>query len=172
MYTAQYENNVNKSLEAHKQQKKTSYSIKHLLKQLFKQKKSQQQTLPQELFENLENSKKANSLESLESLENSRNADLESEAECVSVESCENNANERLAATSTTTTASCELEDYELADLTSVPVHFLRTAHGTFFWTANCDMPADNDLIEPLNCSTDNQIARAQYAMQDRWVQA
>ncbi|XP_054746227.1 enhancer of split m4 protein [Anastrepha obliqua] len=163
----QYENNVN--MTAEKQQKKVSYSIKRLLKQLFKLHKSQQlkqdnqQQQQQELIENFENTKKANSLESLESLENSRNADLESEAECISLESSENVANERLA-------ASFELEDYEFADITSVPVHFLRTAHGTFFWTANTDLPADNDLIDPLYCNTNNQIATTQ--MRDRWAQA
>ncbi|CAD6991424.1 unnamed protein product [Ceratitis capitata] len=165
MYTVEYENNMNMSAEQ-KQQKKASYSIKRLLKQLFKQhnkSQAQKQQQQQALIENFENTKKANSLESLESLENSRNADLESEAECISLESTENDANERLA-------ASCELEDYEFADITTVPVHFLRTAHGTFFWTANSDMPADNDLIEPLYCSTGNQIATRQ--MQDRWAQA
>ncbi|XP_017483204.1 PREDICTED: enhancer of split m4 protein [Rhagoletis zephyria] len=166
MCTEQYENNVNMTAEQQLQQrqKKVSYSIKRLLRQLFKQQqKSEQQKQQQELIENFENTNKANSLESLESLENSRNADLESEAECISLESSENDANERLA-------ASCELEDYEFADISSVPVHFLRTAHGTFFWTANNDLPADNDLIEPLYCSTGNQIATTQ--MQDRWAQA
>ncbi|XP_054090525.1 enhancer of split m4 protein [Zeugodacus cucurbitae] len=163
MYTAEYENSVN--MTAEKQQKKVSYSIKRLLKQLFKtqQQKQQQKQQQQELLDNFANTKKVNSLESLESLENSRNADLESVAECISLESCENDANERLA-------ASCDLEDYEFADITTVPVHFLRTAHGTFFWTANTDLPADNDLIEPLYCSTGNQIATTQ--MQDRWAQA
>lgn len=160
MYTVEYENNIN--MTAEKQQKKVTYSIKRLLKQLFKT-QQQKQKQQQELLENFANTKQANSLESLESLENSRNADLESVAECISLESCENDANERLA-------ASYDLEDYEFADITTVPVHFLRTAHGTFFWTANTDLPVDNDLIEPLYCSTDNQIATMQ--MQNRWAQA
>ena len=139
-----------------KKSQKISYSIKKMLKQLFKQHKSQKLIISQ----NMENTKKAESLESLESLENSRNE----QAECISLESIENDANERLS----TAAFSCELEDYEFADITSVPVHFVRTEHGTFFWTASSDIPADNDLIEPLCCSTRNEIAVAQ----DRWAQA
>lgn len=142
-----------------KSTKKVSYAIKKLLKQLFKQDKSEQQLIN---IQNLENDKKAASLESLESLENSRNADIESE--CASLESHENDANERISAKA----MSCEVEDYEFTDITTVPVHFVRTEHGTFFWTATTDIPADNDLVEPLCCSTTNQIA----CMQDRWAQA
>ncbi|XP_016950925.1 enhancer of split m4 protein [Drosophila biarmipes] len=134
-----------------KSNKKLSYSVKKLLQKIFKQ----QQRVEEE-EQNLKNTLKANSLESLESMENSRNADLES-----SLESCENEANERLS-------QSCDMEDYELEQLPTVPVHFVRTAHGTFFWTAVSDLPADNDLIEPLYCSTGNEIA----IPQDRWVQA
>lgn len=136
---------------------KVSYSIKKILKQIFKQHKSQKLIIAQ----NLENTAKANSLESLESLENSINE----QAECVSLESYENEANERLS----TAAYSCELEDYDFTQITtSVPVHFVRTEHGTFFWTATSDIPADNDLIEPLYCSTRNEIA----VPQDRWAQA
>ncbi|XP_022210965.1 enhancer of split m4 protein [Drosophila obscura] len=143
-----------------KSNKKLSYSVKKLLQKIFKQQQQQQQQLVEE-EQNLKNTLKANSLESLESIENSRNADLESASVCASMESYENEANERLS-------ASCEMEDYELEQLPSVPVHFVRTAHGTFFWTAASDLPADNDLIQPLCCSTANEIAVAQ----DRWVQA
>ncbi|EDW34001.1 GL22019 [Drosophila persimilis] len=142
-----------------KSNKKLSYSVKKLLQKIFKQ--QQQQLVEEE--QNLKNTLKANSLESLESIENSRNADLESASVCASMESYENEANERLS-------ASCDMEDYELEQLPSVPVHFVRTAHGTFFWTAASDLPADNDLIEPLYCSTANEIAVSQF--QDRWVQA
>ncbi|KAH8382527.1 hypothetical protein KR009_003995 [Drosophila setifemur] len=138
-----------------KSNKKLSYSVKKLLQKIFKQ---QQQQVEEE--QNLKNTLKANSLDSLESIENSRNADLETSCSA-SLESCDNEANERLS-------ASCEIEDYEFEQLPTVPVHFVRTAHGTFFWTANSDLPADNDLIEPLYCSTANEIAVAQ----DRWVQA
>ncbi|EDW66998.1 enhancer of split m4 protein [Drosophila novamexicana] len=140
---------------------KKSYSVKKLLQKIFKQ--HQQQVEEQQ---NMQNTHKANSLESLESIENSRNADLESIANkscAASLESYENEANERLS-------ASCEMEDYELEQMPTVPVHFVRTAHGTFFWTAASDLPADNDLVEPLYCSTANEIAVAQF--QDRWVQA
>ncbi|EDV53582.1 enhancer of split m4 protein [Drosophila erecta] len=138
-----------------KSNKKLSYSVKKLLQKIFKQ----QQRVEEE--QNLKNALKANSLESLESMENSRNADLESASICASLESCENEANERLS-------QSCEIEDYEFEQLPTVPVHFVRTAHGTFFWTAVSDLPADNDLVEPLYCSTSNAIA----IPQDRWVQA
>ena len=139
--------------------KKVSYSIKKLLKQLFKQHKSEKQII---LAQNFSNSQKADSLESLESLENSRNE----AAECNhSLESFENDINERLSSAA----YSCELEDYDMSELSStVPVHFVRTEHGTFFWTASSDIPADNDLIEPLYCCTRNEIAVAQ----DRWAQA
>ncbi|KAH8247074.1 hypothetical protein KR032_008411, partial [Drosophila birchii] len=137
-----------------KSNKKLSYSVKKLLQKIFKQ-----QQVEQEEEQNLKNTIKANSLESLESIENSRNASLE----CASLESFENEANERLS-------QSCDMEDYEFEQLPTVPVHFVRTAHGTFFWTAVSDLPADNDLVEPLACCTANEVAVAQF--QDRWVQA
>ncbi|ALC46742.1 m4 [Drosophila busckii] len=154
--------NIVNNMTTIKANKKSSYSVKKLLMKLFKQQQQQQV----EIEQNMQNTYKSNSLESLESLENSRNADLESIANkscAASLESYENEANERLS-------ASCDMEDYEFEQLPSVPVHFVRTAHGTFFWTAASDLPADNDLVEPLYCSTANEIAVAQY--QDRWVQA
>ncbi|EDW85073.1 uncharacterized protein Dwil_GK12805 [Drosophila willistoni] len=144
-------NNNTNTMTAIKSNKKLSYSVKKLLQKIFKQQAEKEEQ------QNYINSKKASSLESLESIENSRNADLEN----ASIESFENEANERLS-------ASCDMEDYEMEQMPTVPVHFVRTAHGTFFWTAASDLPADNDLIEPLYCSTSNEIA----VPQDRWVQA
>ncbi|KAH8417357.1 hypothetical protein KR222_009478 [Zaprionus bogoriensis] len=145
-------NNMNKKSN------KKSYSVKKILQSIFKQ---QQQVEEQQ---NLQNTHKANSLESLESIENSRNESIDNNKSCaLSLESYENEANERLF-------ASCEMEDYEFEQLPTVPVHFMRTTHGTFFWTATSDLPADNDLVEPLYCTTANEIAVAQF--QDRWVQA
>lgn len=147
-----------------KSNKKSSYSVKKLLQKIFKQQQRQQQQQVEE-EQNMQNTHKANSLESLESIENSRNEsiDINNKSCAISLESYENEANERLS-------ASCEMEDYEFEQLPTVPVHFVRTAHGTFFWTAASDLPADNDLVEPLYCSTANEIAVAQF--QDRWVQA
>ncbi|XP_037955945.1 enhancer of split m4 protein [Teleopsis dalmanni] len=156
-------NNMNAIIELDvKQTKKVSYSIKKVLKQLFKQHKTEKLITKQ----NIENTKKESSMESLESIQNSQNADIESG--CVSLESYQNDVNERLSAC--TEPVSYEMEDYEYGDITTVPVHFARTAHGTFFWTAASDLPVDNDLIEPLYCCTANQIAVPQ--MQDRWAQA
>lgn len=139
-----------------KNSKKVSYSIKKLLVKLFKQQKSLK----------LMHFKKAESLESLESLENMHNANIEVEEECaLSLESFENDINERLSAKA----SSCEVEDFDFSEITTtVPVHFVRTDQGTFFWTATSDIAADNDLVEPLYCSTYNQIA----VVQDRWAQA
>ncbi|XP_075164899.1 enhancer of split m4, Bearded family member [Haematobia irritans] len=139
--------------------KMVSYSIKKLLKQLFKHQKSQKLAE----LQNIQNAKKAESLESLESMENNRNADIEFVS--TSVESQENDINERLSAKQ----QSYEIEDYDLSEInTVVPVHFIRTDQGTFFWTTSTDIAADNDLIEPMSCSTYNQLA----CMQDRWAQA
>ncbi|KAM7361429.1 enhancer of split m4, Bearded family member [Cochliomyia hominivorax] len=145
-----------------KNTKKVSYSIKKLLKQLFKQHKSSKALIN---LQNLANSKKAESLESLESLENTHNENIEVEECNASLESFENDINERLSAKA----VSYEVEDFDFSEITTtVPVHFVRTEHGTFFWTATSDIAADNDLIEPLYCSTYNQLA----VMQDRWAQA
>ncbi|XP_061400377.1 enhancer of split m4 protein-like [Musca vetustissima] len=81
------------------------------------------------LFKQIFKSKKSVA-DSSESLENSRNASLES-----SMESFENDINE-----------SYEKEE-EFDYTTTVPVHFVRTEQGTYFWTS------------------------AAY-MQDRWAQA
>ncbi|XP_061400385.1 enhancer of split m4 protein-like [Musca vetustissima] len=90
------------------------------------------------LFKQIFKSKKsvaATDDSSFESLENSRNASLES-----SMESYENDINE-----------SYEKEE-EFDYTTTVPVHFIRTEQGTYFWTSAADfVPA---------------------YMQDRWAQA
>ncbi|XP_073820547.1 enhancer of split m4 protein-like [Musca autumnalis] len=109
----------------------TSYSVKKLLKQIFKQQKSKKVA--------------ADSMESLESLENNRNASLESD--CASMESFENDINEQLSAKQQYS------DEDELEYPTSVPVHFVRTEQGTFFWTTS-------SAFEQLSC------------MQDRWAQA
>ncbi|XP_073831513.1 enhancer of split m4 protein-like [Musca autumnalis] len=107
-------------------QKKSS-SMKKLFKQIFKTQSKSKKTLT------------ADSMESLESLENSRNASLES-SDCASMESYENDINE-----------SYESEN-EFDYTTTVPVHFFRNEHGTFFWTSAVDcIPA---------------------YMHDRWAQA
>ncbi|XP_061400392.1 enhancer of split m4 protein-like [Musca vetustissima] len=63
---------------------------------------------------------------------------------------------------------SCEVEDFDFSDLSvDVPVHFVRTEHGTFFWTSNSEIPADNDLVQPMSCSTNNQLAY----QQSRWTE-
>ncbi|XP_061400372.1 enhancer of split m4 protein-like [Musca vetustissima] len=100
---------------------KKSYSVKKLLKQIFKQQKSTKRTA--------------------ESLENDRNACLESE-------SFENDINEKISAKQ----AFDDEFDYPTA-ITSVPVHFIRTDQGTFFWTTT-------SAFEQLSCQ------------QDRWAQA
>ncbi|XP_058978571.1 enhancer of split m4 protein-like [Musca domestica] len=61
-----------------------SYSMKKLLKQIFKQQKSKNIA--------------ANSMDSLESLENSRNASLEMDCSSSSMESFENDINEQILA--------------------------------------------------------------------------
>uniref|UniRef100_A0A1I8NK34 Uncharacterized protein n=1 Tax=Musca domestica TaxID=7370 RepID=A0A1I8NK34_MUSDO len=112
--------------------KTTSYSMKKLLKQIFKQQKSK-------------NVAAADSMESLESLENERNASLESD--CASMESFENDINEKLSA------KQCNEEEEFVYPTTSVPVHFVRTQQGTFFWTTT-------SAFEQVSC------------LQDRWAQA
>ncbi|XP_073820540.1 enhancer of split m4 protein-like [Musca autumnalis] len=105
-------------------QKKSS-SMKKLFKQIFKSMKTAAATASE-------------SMESFESLENSRNAYLETSSDCASMESYENDINESYEKV-------VEEEEYDYT--TTVPVHFVRTEHGTLFWTS------------------------AAY-MQDRWAQA
>ncbi|EDW45072.1 enhancer of split malpha protein [Drosophila sechellia] len=125
---------------------KTSYSIKQVLKTLFKKQQKQQQ-------------KPQGSLESLESVDNLRNAQVE---EAYYAEIDENAANEKLAqlAHSQEFEIVEEQENEEEEDV-YVPVRFARTTAGTFFWTTNLQPVAS---VEPAMC----------YSMQfqDRWAQA
>ncbi|XP_068153952.1 enhancer of split malpha protein [Drosophila tropicalis] len=121
---------------------KTSYSIKQVLKTLFKKQQKQQQQFQRQ-----------HSLESLESVENLRNAQVE---EAYYAEIDENAANEKIA--------QYELENHIEQDEDEdvyVPVRFARTQAGTFFWTTNLQPVAS---IEPAHCYS------MQY--QDRWAQA
>ncbi|EDW34005.1 GL21817 [Drosophila persimilis] len=125
---------------------KTSYSIKQVLKTLFKkQQKQQQQQHPHR-----------HSLESLESNDNLRNAQVE---EAYYAEIDENAANEKLAQMAHSQEIEMIEEDQE-EDI-YVPVRFARTQAGTFFWTTNLQPVAS---VEPAFC----------YSMQfqDRWAQA
>lgn len=130
---------------------KQNYSIKQVLKTLFK--KHQKQQLKQ----------RQNSVESLESVENLRNAEVE---EVYYAEIDENAANEKL---SQLAQEQQQLEDDE--DI-YVPVRFARTEAGTFFWTTNLQPVAsvDADLLQPAYCYSNQQHPFMQY--QDRWAQA
>ncbi|XP_037732675.1 enhancer of split malpha protein [Drosophila subpulchrella] len=124
---------------------KTSYSIKQVLKTLFKKQQKQQQQKPQ------------GSLESLESVDNLRNAQVE---EAYYAEIDENAANEKLAQLAHSQEFEI-VEEEEQEDDVYVPVRFARTTAGTFFWTTNLQPVAS---VEPAMC----------YSMQfqDRWAQA
>ncbi|XP_055850531.1 enhancer of split m4 protein [Episyrphus balteatus] len=151
-------NDTNATMEYNKKlsgnNKKMSYSIKKMLKSIFNKQKSNQEKVNQDIC-------KQSSMESLESMENDRNAEAEIESE--------NEANERIYAASQCGSSICSEDQYDEV-AAYVPVHFVRTTNGTFFWTATSSIPADADLIEPLCCSTDNQIAVSQF--HDRWAQA
>ncbi|XP_073820533.1 enhancer of split m4 protein-like [Musca autumnalis] len=144
--------------------KKVSYSIKKLLKQIVKHYHKSQK------LAHLESVKKAESLESVESLDNNNNANIEIDCKS-SMESLQNNQNERISFENEQ--ACVELSGaYEFSEISIgvLPVHFITTDHGSFFWTATTDVPADNDLEEALNWKSGNQLATCQS--QDRWAQA
>ncbi|KAH8363105.1 hypothetical protein KR084_005365 [Drosophila pseudotakahashii] len=121
---------------------KTSYSIKQVLKTLFKKQQKHREQKPQ------------GSLESLESVDNLRNAQVE---EAYYAEIDENAANEKLAQMEN----SQEFEIEEEEEDVYVPVRFARTTAGTFFWTTNLQPVAS---VEPAMCYS--------MQFQDRWAQA
>lgn len=84
---------------------------------------------------------------SFESIQNEQNMEI-----------AENNANNKIF----------EIEEQEAEIL--VPVHYVRTEHGTFFWTTTNPVEVDADLIQPMNCGTNNQLPTFQF--RDRWAQA
>ncbi|KAH8404316.1 hypothetical protein KR215_009576 [Drosophila sulfurigaster] len=129
---------------------KNNYSIKQVLKTLFKKQQKQQQL------------KRQNSLESLESVDNLRNAEVE---EVYYAEIDENAANEKLAQLT-------QEQEMETDEDIYVPVRFARTEAGTFFWTTNLQPVAsvDADLLQPAYCYSSQQHPFMQY--QDRWAQA
>ncbi|BFF88765.1 enhancer of split malpha protein [Drosophila madeirensis] len=125
---------------------KTSYSIKNVLKTIFK--KQQQKYRHQH----------HHSLESLESNENLRNAQVE---EAYYAEIDENSANEKLAQMAHHSQEIKIIDEETEEEDIYVPVRFARTQAGTFFWTTNLQPVAS---VEPVFC----------YSMQfqDRWAQA
>ncbi|XP_075149840.1 enhancer of split m4 protein-like [Haematobia irritans] len=103
--------------------KKDSYSIRKMFKRHLKLQKRHNKKI-----------------DSMESLENESNASLE--VKHISIETYENDINERLF-------AKQSYYDEDISTINSVPVHYLCTTQGTFFWT-----------------TTANQI------FQDRWAQS
>lgn len=135
---------------ANNQKIKPSYSIKKVLKTLFKKHQKQQQ--------------QQNVANSLESLDNMRNSQME---EQFYAEIEDNSANEKLAV------IEAEEEEQDIY----VPVRFARTNAGTFFWTTNLQPvtstiapSADADLLEPAYCYSSSEYPAMQF--QDRWAQA
>lgn len=83
-----------------------------------------------------------------------------------SFESVENDQNMEIAEN----VANNKIFEIEEEDEVLVPVHFARTEHGTFFWTTNNPIEADADLIQPMDCCTNNLLPT--FPLQDRWAQA
>lgn len=81
-----------------------------------------------------------------------------------SFESIENDQNMEIAENA----ANNKIFEIEEENEVLVPVHYVRTEHGTFFWTTNNSVDVDADLIQPMNCCTNNQLP----TFQDRWAQA
>lgn len=126
--------------------KSTTYTIKKLLKTLFKKQEKQCETLYIEFNENMQNE-----------------------------EMNENVINEKLSTCAYDdfyTTYPYEEEEEEIY----VPVRFARTEAGTFFWTTNLSPAvsmspsSDTDLIQPAFCMSNGQSPQLQF--QDRWAQA
>nr|XP_013101440.1 unnamed protein product [Stomoxys calcitrans] len=145
-----------------------SYSIKKLLKQLFKQQKSTKLDTTLKANESLDSNNNDTSKLECESLADSISKDVldssTNELEDFGYSSDHHSALEiEFMENSSLHQQSCDMEDFDFSYVsTTVPVHFLRSEHGTFFWTSNCDIPADNDLAQPMSCSTNNQIASRQ----------
>lgn len=133
--------------------KKTSYSIKKMLKHFFKLHKSQKLII----------SNKVGIIETTSSkyLDSNHN-EIEPEQKYPCMDTYTGDHEDPAVANQ-----SCEMEDFDISEFpSSVPVHFVRTEHGTFFWTSSSDIPADNDLVQPMSCSTYNQLA----CLQARWT--
>nr|XP_013101453.1 unnamed protein product [Stomoxys calcitrans] len=131
-----------------------------LRRQAFKRSRS-----PGAKLHNFEDRATAISTESLELFDNTNNANTE--IDCLSLESQENFINERILAQQ----EFFDMDSFDLSprnSITFIPINFLHTHHGTFYWTSCQDIPADNDLIGPMNCLTYRQVA----CKQDRWAQA
>uniref|UniRef100_A0A1I8MG37 Enhancer of split m4 protein n=1 Tax=Musca domestica TaxID=7370 RepID=A0A1I8MG37_MUSDO len=135
-----------------------SYSIKKLMKHIFKHKT---QKLSQ-LQKDEDYIKEGNFLDS--NCNNTSTINLN----ILETTSSEEKSKEEVITNPWSLNQSCDLEDFDFADLSvDVPVHFVRTEHGTFFWTSNSEIPADNDLPQPMSCSTNNQLA----CQQSRWTE-
>lgn len=158
---------------------RVTFSVKKFLKQLFKQRKLIQSRKVSSLSSStlhyqrhLDEKAYISSLEdeingSLESFENSFNSATEI-AERTSLECYENAVNEQLSAAVQHQNEQNSLWEEELitcnptAQLIASSLQFVRTDFGTFFWSTNSKPIEDQELIKPLDCNTDNQIAIAQ----------
>lgn len=70
------------------------------------------------------------------------------------METAENTANEKIY--------QIEYQDEEKQH-DMIPVNYISTEHGTFFWTTENSIEPDADLIQPLYCCTSSQLALAQF---------
>ncbi|XP_013101464.2 enhancer of split m4 protein-like [Stomoxys calcitrans] len=152
--------------------KKVSLSIKKLMKQLFKRHKCRKGA-------NVKHCNKKDNKESMmplaSRLDGSHYIDLKSENNesfCTSENNYTISLHTNEVSLLSTDYTICdylfpqqpyELEDFDISILTTIPVHFLHTQTGAFFWTSESELPPDNDLVEPLACSTYNQLACMQY---------
>lgn len=149
--------------------KKTSYSIKKMLKHFFKLHKSQKLII----------SNKVGIIETSSKYLDSNHNEIEPEQKYPCMDTYTGDQEEPAYAYQSSKMEdfdeepaaayqSCEMEDFDISEFpSSVPVHFVRTEHGTFFWTSSSDIPADNDLVQPMSCSTYNQLA----CLQAHWTE-
>ncbi|KAL5273861.1 malpha family protein [Megaselia abdita] len=127
-------NKINSSLEIESKK----FTIKRMLKAIFKKKK---QIIKKSIDDNMEIS------------ENTAN-DKIYEIEYPEEEVAENTANDKIY----------EIEyPEEEKSFDMIPVNFISTEHGTFFWTTDNPNEPDADLIQPLYCCTSSQLALSQY---------